>query len=181
MTEARIWLNQPQRWSTATEDALVLRTDPRTDFWRRTHYGFIRDSGHFQGTLIHGDFRASVRIHGAYREQYDQAGLMVRLNDTTWMKCGIELVDGVQWASVVVTREFSDWSCVPLPHAPEEFWLQIERTGATVKVSYGQPAAPQLLRLTHLSDAPLRVGPMAASPEGSGFDVTFSKLTITRR
>ena len=34
------------------------------------------------------------------------------------MKCGIELVDGVQHASVVVTREYSDWSVVPLPRRP---------------------------------------------------------------
>ena len=32
---------------------------------------------------------------------------MVRIDASNWMKCGLELVDGIGHASVVVTREFS--------------------------------------------------------------------------
>ena len=40
-------------------------------------------------------------------QQYDQAGLMVRLDPQHWLKCGIEYVDGRQCASAVVTRRLS--------------------------------------------------------------------------
>jgi hypothetical protein len=40
------WLNVPAHWQ-ARDDELLVTADPRTDFWRTTHYGFIRDGGHF--------------------------------------------------------------------------------------------------------------------------------------
>ena len=73
MTDELRWLNEPPEWS---EDGGALRivTAPDTDFWRTTHYGFVRDSGHFRYGRVDGDFSARVLIEGAYRDQYDQAG-----------------------------------------------------------------------------------------------------------
>ncbi len=51
-----------------------------------------------------------ARVNGNYSALYDQAGLMVRLDEKHWMKCGSEMVDGKRWASVVFTHDFSDWS-----------------------------------------------------------------------
>ena len=39
------WLNEPPEWSEA-DGTLTVATGDRTDFWRKTHYGFIRDDGH---------------------------------------------------------------------------------------------------------------------------------------
>jgi hypothetical protein len=41
-----VWLNEPERWA-AQRDSLQIVMDKTTDFWRKTHYGFNRDSGHF--------------------------------------------------------------------------------------------------------------------------------------
>ena len=40
------WLNVPSIWR-LDSDRLFVETDLATDFWRETHYGFVRDSGHF--------------------------------------------------------------------------------------------------------------------------------------
>jgi regulation of enolase protein 1 (concanavalin A-like superfamily) len=40
------WLNEPAQWSHSAHQVL-LTTNSKTDFWRKTHYGFIRDNGHF--------------------------------------------------------------------------------------------------------------------------------------
>src|SRR3954467_5917255 len=48
MFERCSWLNEPADWTMAS-DRLVAVTDHGTDFWRETHYGFVRDSGHFFG------------------------------------------------------------------------------------------------------------------------------------
>ena len=61
---------------------------PKTDFWRETHYGFIRDDGHFRDVAAEGDFTADVAFRGDYRELYDQAGLMLRLDERNWIKAG---------------------------------------------------------------------------------------------
>ncbi|HTE62564.1 MAG TPA: DUF1349 domain-containing protein [Solirubrobacteraceae bacterium] len=174
------WLNEPPAW---TEDggALRITTAPDTDFWRTTHYGFVRDSGHFRHRRVDGDFVARVRIEGAYRDQYDQAGLMVRLDEATWMKCGIEYVDGRQWASAVITRELSDWSVVALDPAPPSLWIEVRRTAEAVQVSFGEHAPDRLLRLGALSPAEaLDVGVMAASPDGGGFDVVLHDFGVRR-
>jgi regulation of enolase protein 1 (concanavalin A-like superfamily) len=164
--EAMEWHNEPPAWQ-VRGDTLAVTAAPRTDFWRTTHYGFIRDSGHFYARRVSGDFVAEVKVSGAYRDQYDQAGLMVRLDAAHWLKCGIEFVDGVQQVSAVVTREYSDWSVVPLPEPPPALWLRVSRRGYA------------LLRLAYLPPAEaVRVGPMCASPEGNGVTVAFEGFTV---
>ena len=172
------WLNEPPEW-TDQDGMITVHTGPQTDFWRTTHYGFIRDSGHFYYRTVAGDFTAEVEVRGRYRDLYDQAGLMVRQDAHTWMKCGIEFVEGVQQASAVVTREYSDWSVAPLTAHPPAIRLRVVRRGAALEVSYGFAGAPEtLLRLAYLAEGPLQVGPMCASPDGTGFDVTFAGFTV---
>jgi regulation of enolase protein 1 (concanavalin A-like superfamily) len=173
-----IGLNEPPEWS--DEDGVLrLRTARDTDFWRTTHYGFVRDTGHFRHTTVEGNFLARVTIEGRYRDPYDQAGLMVRLDAGTWMKCGIEYVDGRQLASAVITRGLSDWSVAPLDPAPPALCLEVRREREAVLVSYGEGAPDRLLRLGALTDAPaLQVGVMAASPEGGGFEVLLRDFSV---
>jgi hypothetical protein len=176
-----IWRNEPPNW-TVDGDAIRATTAPKTDFWPTTHYGFIRDTGHFYAREWTGDFVAEVKVTGAYRALYDQAGLMVRADETTWLKCGIEYLDGVQQASVVVTREYSDWSVAPLPTNPPAIWLRLTRTGSDIDVRYALDGKTHnLLRLAYLTPAPaVEVGVMCASPEGDGFSVTFDAFTLRR-
>jgi uncharacterized protein len=173
------WLNEPPAWR-ADGDALTVRAGARTDFWRKTHYGFIRDKGHLYYQTVRGDFTAEARVHGDYAALYDQAGLMVRADETTWLKCGIEFVEGVHNLSVVVTRDVSDWSVTPLAGAPEWLWLRVERRGATVEVHYSlDGAAYSMARLAYLSEAPaLQAGPMCAAPEGDGFEARFEGFRV---
>jgi regulation of enolase protein 1 (concanavalin A-like superfamily) len=176
------WLNAPPAWSEDSGGGLRLTTASRTDFWQKTHYGFVRDNGHFRYERVAGDFAARVRIEGDWRDQYDQAGLMVRFDADTWLKCGIEYVDGQQLASAVLTRGFSDWSVAPLDPAPPHLWIEVRRTGEAVEVAYGEAQPDRLLRLGALTSAPeLDVGVMAASPEGGGFDVVLRDFAIERR
>ena len=89
------WLNEPPQWSESNRQ-ITVKTAPKTDFWRITHYGFIRDSGHFYFDAIATDFTVDVKIRGNYQDLYDQAGIMIRANEKHWIKTGIEYVNGVQ-------------------------------------------------------------------------------------
>src|SRR5262245_53986713 len=81
------WLNPPA--STRQSGAqLVVRSGGKTDFWRKTFYGYITDNGHFFGLPVEGDFLFQARVNGQYAALYDQAGIMVRLDERQWMKCG---------------------------------------------------------------------------------------------
>ncbi len=173
------WYNEPPTWH-AQDGIIEVTTAPGTDFWRKTHYGFVRDNGHFYYRTVSGDFTATVTVRGAYTALYDQAGLMVRLDETTWLKCGVEYVEGVQQASAVVTRDYSDWSVAPLPDNPAGLWLRLRRRAEAIEIEYGRDGLRfTLLRIAYLTPATtLQVGVMAASPEGPGFPVAFDAFTI---
>lgn len=175
------WHNPPPDWR-QQGDAIRVTAGPQTDFWRRPNRGGVRDHGHFYYRPVTGDFTAEVHLSGSYRDQYDQAGLMVRADETCWMKCGVEYVDGRQNASVVVTRQWSDWSMVPIGDPPG-VWLRVVREGSTVTVSYsldGESYA--VMRQALLTEvATVDVGPMIAAPKGNGFSASFRGFRIEPR
>lgn len=174
------WLNEPKEWR-GDEGRLFLRTDARTDFWRRTFYGFERDSGHAFLKPVRGDFTATAMVLGRYEALYDQAGLMLRLDEANWIKCGIEFTDGLMHFSVVVTREVSDWSVVPLhgvsPDDPVS--VRLTRHDDAVRIQFRIGGAPwQMARLCPFSADEALVGVMACSPEREGLEATFSNIGI---
>lgn len=173
------WLNPPALWQ-EIEGTLRVKTSKNTDFWRVTHYDFIRDSGHFLYREVSGDFRARVCFKGRYQDLYDQAGMMLRASETHWLKCGIEYVNGVQYASAVITRHRSDWSVAPLAGQPERVWFEVRRKKEAVAVFYSLDGVKfVLLRLADFPvDANVTVGPVCASPEGEGFEVLFESFQV---
>ena len=173
------WRNEPPLWSWQ-DDVLTLTTGNETDFWRETHYGFIHDDGHHFCRSVEGDFTASVRFTSHYEALYDQAGLMIRQDDRNWIKAGIEFTDGLAHLSVVVTRDFSDWSVTALETIPPEMGLRVSRHGDAVRVEYALDGQTwRMLRLAYLRPGgAVDVGPMACSPTRSGFVAEFRDLAI---
>jgi regulation of enolase protein 1 (concanavalin A-like superfamily) len=173
------WMNEPPSWK-IDGDRIEVTAAGGSDFWRKTHYGFIRDSGHFGYETIKGDCTLDVKITGGYHELYDQAGLMLRVNNEHWIKTGIEYVHEVQNVSAVVTNDFSDWSVVPLPQNPPSIWMRVTRKVEAVEVFYSLDGANYtMLRMAYLlpSDK-LEAGIMCAAPDGKGFPVVFEGLAI---
>lgn len=173
------WLNEPPSWREA-DGVLQVATGDRTDFWRETHYGFIRDDGHLAYREVSGDFTASVEFSGEYEALYDQAGLMLRLDEWNWIKAGIELVGGREMLSAVVTRDYSDWSTIPLPEKQEWIALRFLRSVDAVRIEWGAPGgAFHLFRLAHFPPGdPVMVGPMCCSPQRAGFRAAFRGFTL---
>ena len=173
------WLNEPPRWR-EQGGTLTVVTGSGTDFWRRTHYGFVRDSGHFRFDRVRGDFTAEVTVSADYRELYDQAGLMLQLDEEHWLKAGVESVDGRRMLSAVVTRSFSDWSTVPAFEAPDPLLLRLSRHGTAVRVEWATDNGFAMFRLAYLPEraAPALIGLMCCSPERAGLEVTFTDFRI---
>jgi regulation of enolase protein 1 (concanavalin A-like superfamily) len=174
------WYNEPGSWS-REENRILARADAHTDFWRKTYNGSVQDNGHFYFQRVEGSFRAEVQVAGRYSSLYDQAGLMVRVDTRTWVKCGIEYVARVQQASAVVTREWSDWSVVALPDPPA-VWFRAEYRAPTVEIHYSLDADTYtMIRQAYLPEsAQMQVGLMLASPTGDGFDVVFEGYRLSR-
>lgn len=177
--ESLIWLNEPDSWQ-ADATGLVAMSKPQTDFWRLTHDGGLRDSGHFYHQQVAGNFSAQVHLEGQYEAQFDQAGLMLRVDESRWIKCGIEYVDGRYLASAVVTQATSDWSTAPVDNG-DRIDLTLKRTGDLIEISYRTVTgdSPILLRqTTFVAPESVALGLMLASPSGPGFRATFTDFTI---
>jgi regulation of enolase protein 1 (concanavalin A-like superfamily) len=175
------WLNEPAHWSLAG-GMLTVTADPGTDYWRITHYGFVRDSGHVYGDHVAGDFDLAVRVRGTYAHQYDQAGVMVLADDEHWLKTGVEYVDGRARFSTVVTVGYSSWAVSDLPAGARELSLRLARRGDAVEVRYSVDERDAGLAAVGYLPAgrPVFAGALCAAPDGPGFDVSFRDLVITR-
>lgn len=175
------WFNEPASAKQSGEQ-LVVTTKPKTDFWRKTFYDYVTDNGHFFFLLVTGDFTFESRVAGKYAALYDQAGLMVRVDASNWLKCGLELVDGIGHASVVATREFSDWSTVRGITTKDPLWWRIVRKGSSLEVLYSLDG--RNFTSTRLGYLPLQAaaetGIMCCSPEGTGFECIFDEIRLAQ-
>jgi regulation of enolase protein 1 (concanavalin A-like superfamily) len=159
---------------------LRFETCNNTDFWQDTWYGFRRDSGHFLGLQAPSDFSSTISFEAQYKELYDQAGIMMRVNANNWIKAGIEFSDGVTNFSTVVTRDGkSDWSVIASPGLSGVQQVRLTRVRDSVLLHFlTKDQVWQLMRLTAFCTREAKVGPMACTPERSGLSVTVSKFTI---
>ncbi len=175
------WLNAPPAWHEAG-NALYVTTGDKTDFWCRTHYGFIHDNGHFRHGEVKGDFSASATVSAAYTELYDQAGLMVRVDAGNWLKTGIEFTDGGLHYSTVVTRDgYSDWSQFRLPDAAgAALEIRLTRHAEALRVQYRLPGGGWIAtRLAMLAmGESVAVGMMCCTPQRAGLEVTFRDFAV---
>ena len=173
------WLNEPAQVH-FSEGVLSARSRGKTDFWRKTFYGYINDNGHFMHLSVAGDFTFQARIDGNYSALYDQAGLMVRLDEKHWMKCGTELVENKRWASVVFTHDFSDWSTMEdLTQRGAVYWRVVrQKDSIEAKCSIDGEKFVTVRQGYFPAQQKVMVGVMCCAPEGSGFDVTFDQLML---
>jgi len=175
------WLNPPASVNYGS-GTVTARARSRTDFWRKTFYGYVTDNGHFFYIPMFGEFTFQARVNGKYAALYDQAGLMVRLDEKRWMKCGSELVDGKRKASVVFTHEFSDWSTMDDVSQSDPVWWRVARRKDSIEA---QVSADGLTFLTVRQGyfpayVEAQVGIMCAAPEGAGFEATFDELRLEK-
>ena len=175
------WLNPPasEHYDAGT---LTARAKGKTDFWRKTFFGYITDNGHFLHTEQAGEFTFQARVNGNYSQLYDQAGLMVRLDEKNWMKCGSEVFDDKRWASVVFTRDFSDWSTMEdLSQNGPVYWRVVRKKDSLEAQCSKDGEKFMTIRQGYFpAKVPVQVGVMCAAPEGQGFDAVFDQLMLER-
>jgi hypothetical protein len=173
------WLNEPASAKISGSELLV-HSRAKTDFWQKTFDGYVADNGHFFHLTASGDFTFTASTNGKYAAQYDQAGLMVRIDAENWMRCGTEFIDGRRFASVVFTRTFSDGSTLPDLSETEPIWWRIVRKKDSIETLCSLDGAKfTSVRMGYFPpDRPVEAGLMCAAPSGPGFDAVFKGLKL---
>jgi len=174
------WFNEPDEWKLISDSSMSMYVTPKTDFWRQTHYGFTVDDGPFFYSNIGGEFECQVKIVGEYKSRYDQMGIMIRKDETTWIKTGVEFVNDRINLSAVVTHNYSDWSVVELKQNHSAIWLKVIRRLNAIEIKYSlDNEAFSMMRLSYFPEkTPVMVGLTAASPDGNGFNALFEDFKI---
>ena len=173
------WLNEPASAKIAGGELLV-HSRAKTDFWQKTFDGYVADNGHFYHLSAKGDFSFTASANGKYATQYDQAGLMVRIDGENWMRCGTEFIDGKRFASVVFTRTFSDGSTLPDLSETEPIWWRIVRKKDSIETLCSLDGVKfTSVRMGYFPpEQTVEVGIMCAAPTGPGFDAVFKGLKL---
>ena len=175
------WLNEPREHSLA--NGLCITTDPKTDFWQRTHYGFRNDNGHCLLTDLEGDFSLTTCVQFHPRNQYDQCGLFLRLDEENWIKASAEYISPrvSELGSVVTNLGYSDWATTEISPEIQRIWYRISRRGNDFLLQNSYDGEKWLqMRITHLHAAEdtLQAGIYACSPTNGRFRCTFEQIII---
>lgn len=175
------WTTEPQSVD-VVDDELHVTAVEGSDAWRHTSYGFVHDTEHALLEPLPADRAIEVAFHLDYREQFDQAGLFLRVSGTEWVKAGVELSDGLPQVGAVVTHGTSDWSVAPVPEwAGKVVTVRASRTGDAVTIrARVDGEAFRLVRVAHLDpDAEVAAGLYCCAPTRAGLTVRFTRYEIT--
>jgi regulation of enolase protein 1 (concanavalin A-like superfamily) len=192
------WINRPEKFS-ITDEGMRLSTEPHTDFWQRSYYGFRNDNAPALLWDVRENFTLTAFTEFAYKKQFDQAGLIVYLDCDNWFKASIEFEtdDHSRLGSVVTNLGYSDWATQDIK-TRESLYYRLSRRGPDFRVEYSLDGVEYLqMRIFHLhtlgptteamgkeedplpegGNPPVKVGFYACSPGDSSFTAGFSQIT----
>ena len=73
------WIYEPKQQQVTAETVEIV-TEPETDFWQRTYYGFRNDNAPALLLESAENFTFTVKAGFVYRALFDQCGLAIYLN-----------------------------------------------------------------------------------------------------
>ncbi|PNI08340.1 DUF1349 domain-containing protein [Arthrobacter sp. AFG7.2] len=169
------WTHPPVSAVERGTDLLVTAKEG-SDAWRTTSYGFIHDSEHALLAPFPEGSAVEVEFTAGFSDQFDQAGVFVRVSAEHWLKAGVEFADGTCQLGAVVTDGKSDWSLAPVPAwSGSRVLIRVSRSGDALTIRAGAAGGPlQLVRVVPLDpDVEASAGPFTCAPTRAGLTVPF--------
>lgn len=184
--ENLFWIREPERWSWE-EKALTVQTQPGTDLWQRTYYGFQNDNAPvLQMETEETFFSFTVRTEFDSKHRFDQCGVAIYLDSENWLKASIEYEnDRIQRLGSVVTNQgYSDWATTDIPAAVKSMWYRLSRRESDFCIECSEDGEVfRQMRICHLTAAgtgKITFGVYACSPEQSSFQARFSRFEVSQ-
>lgn len=179
--ENYFWHNKPM--FDVKNNRLYIITSPDTDFWQKTHYNFQRDNGHCLLTKTKKDFSVTVRTEFNAQKQYDQCGLIIRIDSQNWIKTSIEYETKIhsRLGSVVTNLGYSDWATIDIHSEISSMWYRIQSKQKDILIEYSDDGSIwKQLRIAHLlcNYQEIDVGIYACSPMDSSFEAIFDNFIL---
>lgn len=176
------WINQPKAF-TVDESKIVITTDPETDYWQRTYYGFRNDNAHTFVLPVDFDFTFTVKTQFDTKTLYDQCGVIIYQNSDNWFKASVEFENDryQRLGSVVTNNGYSDWATTDIPAGIKSMYYRLSRRGMDFRIENSKDGASfEQMRIFHLFEGAgeVNVGVYACSPLKSSFDAIFTGMEL---
>lgn len=178
------WIFEPKTYSVSNEK-IIIKTEPKTDFWQRTYYGFQNDNA--PALLVNTNeknFSFIVKTQFDSSHRFDQCGVIIYQNSDNWFKASIEYENDEyqRLGSVVTNHGYSDWATTDISAKHREMYYRLSRRESDycIESSYDGIDFKQM-RIFHLFEGAdeINIGVYACSPENSSFNAVFTEMKFT--
>lgn len=180
-----VWTRPPKSFS-INESMITITTEPHTDLWQRTYYGFRNDNAPvlqmetedpFFSFTVKAEFTGDLH-------RYDQCGVAIYLDSDNWLKASIECENEHfrRLGSVVTNYGFSDWATTDIPTTVQAMWYRLSRRESDYCIESSTDGKHfTQMRICHLNEGgrAIRFGVYACSPEDSSFTAIFTNMELT--
>lgn len=191
------WIHQPKTFD-ITEHSVEIVTEPGTDFWQRSFYGFRNDNAPALLLASQENFTFTVRASFIYQNRFDQCGVIIYLDSENWFKASIEYEDEQlsRLGSVVTNLGHSDWATTDIA-TTMTMWYRLSRRGPDFLIESSPDgtgfAQMRIFHLHQLGETtaemgkmnppappahPIRFGLYACSPLDSSFTAVFTDFSL---
>lgn len=178
------WIREAEQ-SDVADDRIIIYTQPKTDLWQRTYYGFQNDSAPvLQMKTSEKYFSFIVKTEFDSRARFDQCGIVVYLDSENWMKASIEY-ENEQYqrlGSVVTNHGYSDWATTDIDASVKSMWYRLSRRESDYCIECSTDGITfQQMRICHLweGNEEISFGVYACSPVEGSFQAKFTNMQIT--
>lgn len=183
-TKQLVWTRPPERYS-IDSDQITIHTQPHTDLWQRTYYGFQNDNAPvLQMETDAPYFSFTVKTAFQSKCRFDQCGVALYLDSENWLKASIEYEDEhiQRLGSVVTNNGYSDWATTDIDASVCEMWYRLSRRESDYCLECSRDGVQfHQMRICHLrkGDKTIRFGIYACSPGDSSFKAVFTDMQLT--
>jgi regulation of enolase protein 1 (concanavalin A-like superfamily) len=191
------WIFEP-KVSQVAKNFVSITTEPETDFWQRSYYGFRNNNAPALQIESEENFTFTAKVSFKYEKLFDQCGLIIYLDEDNWFKAAIEYENETfsRLGSVVTNFGYSDWATSDIS-LPTKIWYRLSRRGPDFLIESSLDGIDfKQMRIFHLhklgettlamgmSNPPLPAskkvsfGVYACSPSKSSFTATFTDMKL---
>lgn len=192
-----VWLHEPKNHEVSEKEVIII-TEPCTDFWQRSYYGFRNDNAPVLQLSSSDNFSFTTKVEFEYQTQFDQCGVMIYLDSENWFKASIEYecASFSRLGSVVTNHGYSDWATTDIT-LPESIWYRLHRRGPDFLIETSLDGKDfKQMRVFHLHvlgetsaemgktdppiapSEPVSFGLYACSPQNASFTAKFSDMKL---
>ena len=178
------WTREPRQYD-IQKNCVKIVTEPGTDLWQRTYYGFQNDNAPvLQMTTDEKFFSFIVKTEFDSKRRFDQCGIVMYLDSENWLKASIEY-ENEQYqrlGSVATNHGYSDWATTDIDAAIKSMWYRFSRRESDYCIECSEDGIIfRQMRICHMWEGAgeIRFGIYACSPEQSSFEANFTEMEMT--